>query len=298
MQRITTATKVVDKFGAGKHGFTNGNVVGGIAATDLEDAWFDSVQEEVCNAIEGAGIALNGAVRNQLLLAIPKLAVGRLIAVTAFTASATFNANALTNSVLVQGVGGGGGGGGCPATSGTQQAQAGGGTSGTYGRARFTAGFAGGISVTIGAGGSAGPAASGSGGNGGNGGATSFGSLANFPGGGGGSGGTPSASTASAVGNSGNNSVPTVTGGGVLLDYQTGRTGPGSIVVGITTGQAWSGGGGDSPFGRGGTQVTTNPGNPGSGYGSAGSGCGQTISNAGSAGGAGAPGLLIVWEFA
>ncbi|CAL8476393.1 hypothetical protein [Caballeronia sp. S22] len=73
MRRISTATRVVDKFGAGKDGFTNGNAVGGIAATDLEDVWFDHVQEEIANVVEGAGLTLDASNRAQLLAAIQTL---------------------------------------------------------------------------------------------------------------------------------------------------------------------------------------------------------------------------------
>lgn len=298
MQRISTTTKVVDKFGAGKHGFTNGNVVGGIPSTDLEDAWFDNVQEEIANVIEAAGVALNGAVKTQLLQSIQKVATGRLIGVQVLTASGTYTANAAATSIVVEGVGAGGGGGGCPATSASQQATGTGGLSGTYGRIRFTSGFTGGIAVTIPAGGTAGPAASGAGGNGGSGGSTVFGSLATFQGGQGGNGGTATASTSAAVGVVGDSNIPTFTGSGVLLEYQSGRSGPGLIVVGNATGQAWGGAGGDSRFGRGGAQVTTNPGSPGVGYGSGGGGCSQTVSNAGSGGGVGTQGRLVIWEYA
>lgn len=67
MKRISTSTKSVDKFGAGKHGFTNGNAVAGIPATDLEDTWFDHVQEEICAVIEAGGLALDPGNRAQLL---------------------------------------------------------------------------------------------------------------------------------------------------------------------------------------------------------------------------------------
>lgn len=67
MKRISTSTKSVDKFGAGKHGFTNGNAVAGIPATDLEDTWFDHVQEEICAVIEAGGLALDAGNRSQLL---------------------------------------------------------------------------------------------------------------------------------------------------------------------------------------------------------------------------------------
>ncbi|WP_199710592.1 gp53-like domain-containing protein [Noviherbaspirillum cavernae] len=70
MRRISTATKVVDKFGAGRHGFTDGNAAGGIWPTDLEAGWFDHVQEEIAGVVEAAGIALDPANRTQLLAAL------------------------------------------------------------------------------------------------------------------------------------------------------------------------------------------------------------------------------------
>lgn len=70
MKRISTATRVLNKFGAGKDGYTDGDVIGGVPATDLEAALFDNVQEEIASVIEAAGIALNGAAYNQLLLAL------------------------------------------------------------------------------------------------------------------------------------------------------------------------------------------------------------------------------------
>jgi hypothetical protein len=70
MRRISTATRVVDKFGAGKDGFTNGDAVAGLPSTDLEDVWFDAVQEEIANVVEGARLTLDPANRAQLLAAI------------------------------------------------------------------------------------------------------------------------------------------------------------------------------------------------------------------------------------
>lgn len=66
MRRISTATKVVDKFGVGKPGFTNGNAMTGIAATDLEDQWFDHIQEELAAIVEAAGGVVDGSARNQV----------------------------------------------------------------------------------------------------------------------------------------------------------------------------------------------------------------------------------------
>lgn len=73
MRRISTATRVIDKFGAGKDGFTNGDAVAGLPATDLEDVFFDHVQEEIANVVEGAGIALDGSNRAQLLAALQSM---------------------------------------------------------------------------------------------------------------------------------------------------------------------------------------------------------------------------------
>jgi hypothetical protein len=70
MRRISTATKVVDKFGAGKHGFTDGDAVGGIPSTDLEAQLFDHIQEELCAIIESIGGVVDGSSRNQVLTAI------------------------------------------------------------------------------------------------------------------------------------------------------------------------------------------------------------------------------------
>ncbi|WP_171939024.1 hypothetical protein [Herbaspirillum rubrisubalbicans] len=76
MKRISTATKVVDKFGAGKPGFTNGNAVAGVAATDLESDWFDSVQEELANLVEAGGGVVDGSSNTQVLAALQALFVG------------------------------------------------------------------------------------------------------------------------------------------------------------------------------------------------------------------------------
>jgi Chaperone of endosialidase len=70
MQRISTPTRFVDKFGPGKDGFTDGNPATGLSTTQLEAIWFDSEQEEIANAIELSGIALNPADHTQLWQAI------------------------------------------------------------------------------------------------------------------------------------------------------------------------------------------------------------------------------------
>ncbi|WP_145592221.1 tail fiber protein [Yersinia bercovieri] len=73
MHRIDTPTAQVDKFGAGKNGFTRGNPQTGVPATALDDDYFDAVQEEIAKVIESTGVALNKNNRAQLLAAIQHL---------------------------------------------------------------------------------------------------------------------------------------------------------------------------------------------------------------------------------
>ncbi|MHA3459608.1 tail fiber protein [Yersinia enterocolitica] len=73
MHRIDTPTAQVDKFGAGKNGFTRGNPQTGVPATALDDDYFDAVQEELAGVVEAAGFVLNKADRAQLLAAIQHL---------------------------------------------------------------------------------------------------------------------------------------------------------------------------------------------------------------------------------
>lgn len=91
MKRISTATKVVDKFGVGKPGFTNGNAVTGVAATDLEGDWFDHVQEEISSVIEAAGGTVDGSSYSMLLAAIQKLIASISIKQYSITALPTVN---------------------------------------------------------------------------------------------------------------------------------------------------------------------------------------------------------------
>ncbi|MGF7164844.1 hypothetical protein FHW04_001169 [Pantoea sp. AN62] len=73
MHRIDTSTAQKDKFGAGKNGFTGGNPQTGELATALDADYFDDLQEEICNVIEGAGVNLAKGTRNQLLSALKQL---------------------------------------------------------------------------------------------------------------------------------------------------------------------------------------------------------------------------------
>lgn len=67
MKRIDTASKAVDLFGAGKHGYQNGNLALGVPPTQLDASPLNHLQEEVARVIEAGGVALDGAVYTQLL---------------------------------------------------------------------------------------------------------------------------------------------------------------------------------------------------------------------------------------
>ncbi|KKF69015.1 hypothetical protein [Citrobacter amalonaticus] len=78
MHRIDTATAQKDKFGAGKNGFTQGNPQTGTPATNLDDDYFDMIQEELCAVVEESGDVLDKAKHNQLLTALRSLLLSRL----------------------------------------------------------------------------------------------------------------------------------------------------------------------------------------------------------------------------
>lgn len=77
MHRIDTPTAQKDKFGAGKNGFTRGNPQTGTPATDLDDDYFDSIQEELAGIVEASGVALDKSKRNQVLTAVKALLLSR-----------------------------------------------------------------------------------------------------------------------------------------------------------------------------------------------------------------------------
>lgn len=77
MHRIDTATAQKDKFGAGKNGFTRGNPQTGTPATDLDDDYFDMLQEELCAVVEESGAELDKGKHDQLLTALRALLLSR-----------------------------------------------------------------------------------------------------------------------------------------------------------------------------------------------------------------------------
>ncbi|WP_413784627.1 hypothetical protein [Escherichia coli] len=77
MHRIDTKTAQKDKFGAGKNGFTRGNPQTGTPATDLDDDYFDMLQEELCSVVEESGASLEKGRHDQLLTALRALLLSR-----------------------------------------------------------------------------------------------------------------------------------------------------------------------------------------------------------------------------
>ncbi|EFH6013420.1 carbohydrate kinase [Escherichia coli] len=163
MHRIDTKTAQKDKFGAGKNGFTRGNPQTGTPATDLDDDYFDMLQEELCGVVEASGASLEKGRHDQLLTALRALLlsrknpfgdiksdgtvktalqnlglgdtsgyVGRRLSTRVFTSSGTYTPTPGTKRIRVTITGGGGGGGGSKAASSNETFfGAGGGAGGT-----------------------------------------------------------------------------------------------------------------------------------------------------------------------
>ncbi|WFO45156.1 tail fiber protein [Citrobacter braakii] len=77
MHRIDTPTAQKDKFGVGKNGFTAGNPQTGTPATDLDNDYFDMLQEELAGVVEATGVNLDKSKHNQLLTALKALFLSR-----------------------------------------------------------------------------------------------------------------------------------------------------------------------------------------------------------------------------
>lgn len=91
MQRVASnRNPAVDKFGAGKNGFTAGDPQTGVPATTPGYEWFDAVQEELVNLVEGLGGALDPTKRDQVkTLVLTALALKAPLASPALTGAPT-----------------------------------------------------------------------------------------------------------------------------------------------------------------------------------------------------------------
>lgn len=110
MDRISTLSKAPDLFGAGKHGFRDGNLGLGIAPTAFNAEWFNGMQEElVAGLVENAGLVPAALTRTQVRQAIEimiRKAAGS-VAVAAGTADAltgdfSQDVTALVNGMAVR----------------------------------------------------------------------------------------------------------------------------------------------------------------------------------------------------
>ncbi|EFN7901928.1 glycine-rich domain-containing protein [Klebsiella pneumoniae] len=308
MHRIDTKTAQKDKFGAGKNGFTRGNPQTGTPATDLDDDYFDMLQEELCSVVEASGASLEKGRHDQLLTALRALLlsrknpfgdiksdgtvktalenlglgdtsgyVGRWVNTLVFTSSGTYTPTPGTKRIRVTITGGGGGGGGCKAISNNETFfGAGGGAGGTI--ISIMTPTQNSYPVTIGAGGAGGVSAT----YGINGGNSLFASLIAPGGAGGGKSGVTNT-------NGGNGGVPS-TGGINIIGGNGGDGQSGNIGVSGEGGTSYWGGGGRAGAGGG---VS------GKAYGSGGGGAYDAgYSGTSMTGGKGAAGICIIEEFA
>ena len=207
-----------------------------------------------------------------------------------YGASATWNKPLGLQYVVVEVVGGGGAGGGAAATDGSTYSSGGGGCGGGYARKKILASaLAASEVITVGAGG-AGVA----GGAGNAGGTSSFGAHVSATGGAGGA----VLGAFAGLGIGGAAGVGGVGVGGLLNVYG----GPGAIGVRNANNTGVGGNGGNSPLGGGGTcQIVGGSGGVngenGNFYGGGGAGSANLVSQASRAGGNGAKGVVIIWEY-
>ena len=316
MHRIDTKTAQKDKFGAGKNGFTRGNPQTGTPATDLDDDYFDMLQEELCSVVEASGASLEKGRHDQLLTALRALLLsrknpfgdiksdgtvktalenlglgdgsGRLIQCQVFKSSGTYTPTKGTRFIIVEIVGGGGAGGGCQVGYPNNAACGGGGMSGEYVKARVDNPTV--TTVTIGYGGTGASASVGA-----PGGATSFGNTIIAKGGLGGN--VLAEGTApGVVGPYGAYTEPGFTGANII-GSGSGYSSPGGRYSGSL---AMGGPGGDSILGAGaGSQAIVGEGINANGHGGGGGGaCVYGGATQRRAGGSGMAGIAIIWEYA
>lgn len=103
MHRIDHVTAEPDTHGAGKDGFTEGDPVGGVPPTTVTGDIMNSFQEEICNVIEAAGMALDKGDLTQLLQAIQFFLPHKVYNPTSFAAPAVVGDSevALTEAYVI-----------------------------------------------------------------------------------------------------------------------------------------------------------------------------------------------------
>lgn len=215
---------------------------------------------------------------------------GNLLNVQKLTGSGTYTPTPGTNWVILEAVGGGGAGGGAAATTTSSAAAAAGGSAGAYVRVLLTSNFSG-QSYSCGAGGTAASAGNNQGGTGGN---TTFGSFLTCPGGPGGFG-SPASTTPTLGGSNGQGTaLPTCTSGTVILSL-FGEGGSDGAIYGLTSA---AGQGATTLLGIGGWSPTGTGSRSASGYGAGSSGANSFNGSSAQPSVAGAPGVIIIYEYA
>ncbi|HHS9742996.1 TPA: phage tail protein [Raoultella ornithinolytica] len=286
MKKVGSTTDTADANGE----YTNGNVANGVSPTIINAEMLNTFQRELVNAVEGSGIALNPNDDGQLLKAIKKTP-GLLLNIIRFTSSGTYTPTVGTRYVIVEAVGGGGGGGGCPDTSPSNASVSGGGGSGSYIRSKLSkAELGASVPIAVGIAGEGGVGGT----PGGNGGDTTFGDLLIATGGRGGTTLNGSAdSTFIAVGG-----APGVNPTGQSIVSARGSRGGAGLYFNSSTG-AVGGDGAASIFGGAGigSGSSGTSGAAGSGFGSGGGGTTRQPSSVAVNGYAGAPGIVIIYEY-
>ncbi|HFI8240100.1 TPA: hypothetical protein ACGRZ8_004957, partial [Escherichia coli] len=66
---MTTPAELADAIGLSYDTYTRGNPQTGTPATDLDDDYFDMLQEELCSVVEASGASLEKERHDQLLTA-------------------------------------------------------------------------------------------------------------------------------------------------------------------------------------------------------------------------------------
>lgn len=208
-----------------------------------------------------------------------------LVSLQVFSVSGTWNRPAGIKRVVVVVVGAGGGGAGTPATGGPEAAEGGGGAGGGCAIELIDVTATASVAVTVGAGGSGGAAGSNAGSAGGT---SSFGAFCSATGGAGGAAGLATSGSYLYSG-----SVAGIgTGGDINLRGGAGSGG------GVISGERYGHNAGGESFYSGRGQPVGGAGVAGSGIGTGGSGASVGDSTAAQTGGAGADGIVVVYEYA
>lgn len=258
----------------------------------------DVADQRLVGNVSGGAAAPSALTQAQVASFLPADLVS--IAVLAAGAAANYDVAAAIAAgakwIEVEGVGGGGAGGSCAATAAGEGARGGGGGAGGWFRSVYLASALDAAEpYSVGA---AGAAAAAGANNGGNGGQTYFGAVAHRVQGGGGGGGGGSASAGGtardiALRPGGTGGTATIAGAVHTSQLMVPGQDGGGVVV-ISSVPVPSGGGGSTPWGAGARTLGMTVGDPGKGYGAGGDGGHRTVSSAAIAGGAGAPGRLVI----